>query len=163
MRRSIHRSIFRYLQKTWNAVMKNDSEWLERNDNHMALYPVNMAWSKISLSWRLAYSGRLISMLGSVLSILVYNEQLWSFYQVSVTRGYHTLLIPLNAQHHLLSMNISFWHWQTWFTWQYPCLLSVGDDFQQHFFKNESKEAKLLNIIKNVMCTSEFNLKYWIL
>ena len=114
LRRSIHRSIFRYLQKTWNAVMTNHCEWLEKNDNQMALCSVNMAGevrlpnscrvyifytgfllhvdenchgAKLICHDHLAYFGRFISMLDSVSSFVVYNEQLWSFHPVSETHG----------------------------------------------------------------------------
>ena len=35
LRWSIHRSIFRYLLKIWNAVMTYQSGWLESNDNQI--------------------------------------------------------------------------------------------------------------------------------
>ena len=53
-----------------------------------------LSWSKISLSYRLAYSDRFFSMLGSVSSIVVYSEQLWLFNLVSATRGIPYLLDP---------------------------------------------------------------------
>ena len=53
-----------------------------------------LSWSKIILWWILAYSGRLFSMLGSVSSIFVYNEELWSFHPVSATSGIPHFLNP---------------------------------------------------------------------
>ena len=107
LRRSIHRSIFRYLQKIWNAMMTNDSEWLETNDNQMALCPVNMEL-RIPNSYPVYIFLRVLldvnehfhraklvchdicrslvacfSMLGSVSSIVFYSEQLWLFHLVS--------------------------------------------------------------------------------
>ena len=35
LRRSIHRSIFRYLQKPWNSMMTKHSEWPVKNDNQI--------------------------------------------------------------------------------------------------------------------------------
>ena len=53
-----------------------------------------LSWSKISLSWRVACSGRFFSMLGSVSSIVIYSEQPWSFHPVSATHGIPYLLNP---------------------------------------------------------------------
>ena len=58
---------------------------------------------------------------------------------------YHTFLIPPNTQQHLLSMNIVFWH--CWFTWQYQCFLSLGDVFQQHFFKIQATKQSFAHML----------------
>ena len=53
---------------------------------------------------------------------------------------YHTFFIPLNTQHHLLSMNIAFWSW--WFTWQYPFV--VCDFHNKPFLHRQSQfDAKM--------------------
>ena len=101
--------------------MTNHSEWLDTNDNQIALCPVNMAgkvrlpnscsayifftnfttcgraltWSRITLSWRLAYSGHFFSMLRSVSSMVIYSKQLWSFHPVSATPGKPYFLDPI--------------------------------------------------------------------
>ena len=120
LRRSIHWSIFRYLQKTWNAVMTNYSEWHETNNNQMALCPLNMVgelrypnpcpvyiFLRVPLHvYEHCHGANLVchdvrrtlaacfSTLGSVSSIVVYSEQLWSFHPVSATRGIPYLLDP---------------------------------------------------------------------
>ena len=106
------------------------------------------SWSIISLSWRLANSSRFFqySIQFHQFLFIVNSCDRFSRFQKLVV--YHTFLIPLNTQHHLLSMKTAFWGLWTWFTWQYPhAFYSLATTFSSTFLKIKAKKQSFPHML----------------
>ena len=134
------------------------------------------SWSKISFSWRLAYSSRFFWMLDAVSSIDVYSKQLWSVHPVSASRGIPYLIdpskytaSPFEHEYCILALT-DLVHLAVFMLFVVCPWLSAA-----LFFKLKQKikasctcyffgsKRNVFDVIKNVMCRNEFTLKYWMM